>query len=101
GYLYAFILAAALVGWLTQRTWNRAALPIFIGMLAASILILVIGVGWLYVSSPVSLSEAVVGGALALLPGTVLKVAVATGIVSVGWWLVGLDDRRRAIEDLA
>lgn len=101
GYLYAFIAAAGLVGWAAQRTWRRAVLSVFTWFLAGSIIVLVAGVAWLVASGATGLGEAVYAGALVLLPGSVLKVVIATAVMVVGWRVVELDEGRLAKGDLA
>lgn len=101
GYLCAFVAAAALVGWAVQRSWKRALVSVFSWFLAGSILILVVGVAWLVASGPVGLADAVYSGAIVLLPGSVLKVVIATAVTGVGWRIIELDEGRRAKDDLA
>lgn len=100
GYLYAFVAAAALVGWAVQRTWKRALVSVVGWLLAGSILILAAGVAWL-AGSGSALPGAVHAGALVLIPGTVLKVIIAATVIVVGWRIVELDEARRAKDDLA
>src|SRR5690606_38427283 len=101
GYIYAFVAVAALVGWAAQRTWKRALASLFTWLVAGSILILVVGVAWLVASGTTGLSDAVYSGALVLLPGSVLKVIIATIVIVVAWRIVELDEGRRAKDDLA
>lgn len=101
GYLFAFVAAAALVGWVAQSSWSRSVLRSFVSFLAASILILIVGVAWLHLASGVDAADALIGGALVLAPGTVLKAVAATAVMALGWWAVERDDRRRAKDDLA
>ncbi|HRQ00411.1 MAG TPA: biotin transporter BioY [Terrimesophilobacter sp.] len=101
GYLLAFVSAAGFAGWAAQRSWNRTALPVLLSLLAASILIQACGVGWLIVSGAVGVQDAIVGGAVVLLPGTLLKTIIATILVVLGWRFVEKDDRRRADDDIA
>lgn len=100
GYLLAFVFAAAVVGWAAQRSWNRGILRALVTFAAASLLILAIGVVWYAVASPLTLGEALWSGAVTLLPGTALKVLLATGVVALGWRMVARDDRQRATDDL-
>lgn len=101
GYLYAFVAAAALTGWAAQRSWRRSVLASFTSLLAASVLIVVIGAGWMLASGTVSPSIVAAAGALGLLPGTLLKVVIATVIIAAGWRLVEREESQRATADLA
>lgn len=101
GYLAAFVVAAFLVGWAAQHSWSRTVLPVFVSMLSASLLIVLVGAVWLYLSGETSAEGALIGGALVLLPGTLLKTVVATAVVVLGWRFVERDERRRARDDIA
>jgi len=72
GYLIAFPLAAAVVGWLSEHGWNgkRAGLA-FIAMLAGGSLCLVLGALWL--SFFTGFKQAFIHGVMPFLIGDVLK----------------------------
>jgi biotin transport system substrate-specific component len=50
GFIVGFILAAALVGWLAQREWDRKVVGTLVSFLAGTVVIYAIGLPWLYVS---------------------------------------------------
>lgn len=80
GYLFGFVLAAALVGWLAERGWTaRGLLASLAVMLLGHAAIFVPGIAWL--STLIGFEQAVVYGLLPFLLGTLLKSALATATV--------------------
>lgn len=75
GYLAAFPVMAALIGWLAERGWNgnRAGLA-FLSMLAGNLLCLALGAAWL--SRGIGWDAAIAHGVLPFVLGAVLKSAV-------------------------
>jgi biotin transport system substrate-specific component len=98
GYLLAYPLAAALTGWLAERGWDRSPARAFAVMALGSLVIFVLGVGWLsrFVGG---LAPALVQGMLPFLPGDLLKNALAAALLPGGWAVVrrvhGAADGRR------
>ncbi|MDD5087476.1 MAG: biotin transporter BioY [bacterium] len=87
GYLFGFLPAAWLMGWLTERGWNHhwqtAALSMLIGsavILAAGAMVLGLFVGY---------ARAIQLGILPFLAGDVLKIAVATMMLPVAHRILG------------
>ena len=76
GYLFAFPLAAALVGYLAEHGWNgrRVALA-FIAMLLGHTVCLFFGAAWL--ASLIGLKAAIAAGVTPFLLGAILKSALA------------------------
>lgn len=91
GYLLAFPIAVALVGWLAERGWDRRPRGAALAMLLGSQIILLCGALWLarYVGG---LAPAFAKGVLPFLPGEAVKVALAALLLPGGWALAG---RRR------
>ena len=75
GYLAAFAVMAAQIGWLAERGWNgnRAGLA-FLSMLAGNLICLALGAAWL--SRGIGWDAAITHGVLPFLIGAVLKSAV-------------------------
>lgn len=82
GYLFAFPLIGALVGWLAQRGWNghRPVLA-FAGMLLGNALCLALGATWLAVMF--GLEQAIVHGVTPFLTGGVLKSALGAATLAL------------------
>ena len=47
GYLFGFVAAAFVTGWLAERGWDRSVVPLFAAMAIGHIVILAAGFGWL------------------------------------------------------
>ncbi len=47
GYLFGFVLAAFVTGWLAERGWDRSVVLLFVAMAIGHIVIFVAGFGWL------------------------------------------------------
>ncbi|NNG04740.1 MAG: biotin transporter BioY [Inquilinus sp.] len=86
GYLVGFVLAAALIGWLAERGWDRDLPRLLLGLGMATVVPFVTGVVWL--STIVGIERAIDGGLLPFIPGAVLKLALAAALLTVGWRLV-------------
>lgn len=87
GYLIGFIIAAAIVGWLAERGWDRS--PLFtLGLMAVGTLVIyVVGVPVLAASLGLPLSKAIDSGAIVFLPWDALKAVVAAGLLPLAWRL--------------
>ena len=92
GYLIGFLVAGALVGRLAELGWDRHVRGSIAAMLIGSILIYVIGVTWLAIAANLSLDLALQYGLYPFLPGDVVKLLVAAGLLPVGWRMVARRD---------
>jgi biotin transport system substrate-specific component len=89
GYLWGFLLAAVLCGWLANRGWDRDLRSSVTVMLLGSIVIYAVGVPWLAASIDVQLLEAFELGLYPFVVGDLLKLLVAAGLLPLGWRLAG------------
>jgi biotin transport system substrate-specific component len=92
GYLLGFVLAAALVGWLAQRQWDRKVLGTIGAFLAGTAVIYAVGLPWLSVALgqlglPNGLNATLQAGLYPFIPGDLLKAAIAGGLLPVIWKL--------------
>ena len=87
GYLAGFVAAAALVGWLSRRGWDRSAATAFAAMLAGAATIHLFGVLWL--ATLVGWGPAVTAGLLPFIPGDLVKAGLAALALPAGWRLLG------------
>ena len=85
GYLIGFIPAAYLVGWLSERGWDRRVLTTVLAMLLGSSLIYLFGVSWLAVF--IGWEKAVSAGMVPFLLGDFLKILVAALALPLTWSL--------------
>lgn len=92
GYLVAFILAGAFVGRLAELGWDRKLVGSTLAMLFGTVVIYVIGVPWLAVAANLTVDQALHYGLFPFLPGDILKLVVAAGILPIGWRLVSRRD---------
>ncbi len=87
GYLAAFPLAAALVGRLATRGWDRRPLSMFCAMLLGSLIIFAFGAARL--AHFVGAAQALPLGVWPFVPGDLLKAALAAGLMPLGRKWVG------------
>jgi biotin transport system substrate-specific component len=83
GYLFGFVIAAALVGWLAEHGWDRKASTTAAAMLLGNLVIYVSGLLWL--GTFVGYGKVFAVGMLPFLPGDVLKLALAAAILPTVW----------------
>lgn len=87
GFLFAFVLGAALVGMLAERGWDRTFGRTLAAMAMGNLLILCIGAAWLAAFFPSDFTF--VGGFAIFLPGAALKTALAAAALPIAWRLLG------------
>ena len=92
GYLVGFLIAAALVGRLAEFGWDRRLRGSVTAMVIGSVTIYVIGVAWLAMAANLSVGDALGYGLYPFLPGDLIKLAVAAGLLPIGWRLVARRD---------
>ena len=90
GYLLSYPLAAALVGLLAERGWDRRPPTMLAAMLIGSLVVFALGAADL--ARFVGSHNALMLGVWPFLPGDVLKALLAAGLLPLGWKLIG--DRR-------
>jgi biotin transport system substrate-specific component len=83
GYLVGFLLAAVIMGWLSDRGFGRTIIATLGLMLAGEVLIFGLGITWL--SALIGAEKAVAGGLLPFIPAEALKMALAAALLSAGW----------------
>ena len=80
GYLIAFLPAAWLAGYASDRGWLRNAFAAFAVFAAAHAIVLAGGIAWLAVT--LGATAAIAGGLLPFLPGALVKSALATAVTA-------------------
>ncbi|AXH36019.1 biotin transporter BioY [Humibacter sp. BT305] len=88
GYIVGFIAAAALVGWLAQRQWDRKVVGAVVAFLAGSVTIYAIALPWLAVVTGFDLATTLQRGLYPFIVGDVLKALVAGAALPLSWKLV-------------
>ena len=89
GYLAGFIVAAALVGRLAERGWDRSPVRAAGLMVLGNLVIYAIGVPVLAWTLGISAADAIFYGAIVFVPWDAFKVVVAAGLLPLAWRAVG------------
>ncbi|HEX5451254.1 MAG TPA: biotin transporter BioY [Candidatus Limnocylindrales bacterium] len=88
GYLIGFLLAAAVVGRLAELGWDRNVVGSIAALVLGEVAIYAVGLPWLAASAHLGLADTLKFGLTPFLLGDLLKLAVAAGLLPVGWWAV-------------
>jgi len=86
GYLFGFMPAAYLVGWLAEKDWDRRVLTTIAAMIIGDAVLLTFGFIWLAVLT--SVRTAFLTGVCPFIVGDILKVAFAAAVLPAGWKLL-------------
>lgn len=79
GYLYGFLVAALVVGWLAERGWTASFWKTVAAMTLGHVLIFIAGVAWL--ASLIGTQNAIAAGLTPFWAATAAKTAMAVAIV--------------------
>ncbi len=101
GYLIGFVIAAYIVGYLSQHGWDRKPATTILAMLLGNICIWLCGISWfafLISAGRVndSFSDLLNATLLPYIPGDIIKTLLATAMLPCGWKLLkrfGYDGR--------
>ena len=86
GYLVGFMFAAALIGWLAERGWDRHVASTILAMLAGILVIYGMGVAWL--ATLIGIEPAIANGILPFIYGDLIKAVLAALALPGAWYLV-------------
>ena len=92
GYLWGFVVAAVVIGFLAQLGWDRRLGSAIGAMLVGEVIIFSFGVPWLANLLGVSGEKALEFGLYPFVIGEVLKIMVAAGLLPAAWRLMGRGD---------
>jgi biotin transport system substrate-specific component len=87
GYLVGFLIAAAAMGWLAGRGFDRSVGRALAAMSLGLILLFAPGVAWL--ATFVGFDKALAVGVMPFLPGEALKLALAAVTLPIAWKFAG------------
>lgn len=86
GYLLGFVIAAFLVGGLSERGWDRRFITTAIAMLVGNMAIYVLGLPWL--ANFIGWERAFQVGFFPFIPGDLIRIALAASVLPSAWaWL--------------
>lgn len=95
GYIVGFIVASFVIGWLAERGWDRSIIRTSAALAVGNAIIYLFGLPWLYVvlsdipSLGMNLTKTLDFGLWPFIPGDILKLAIATGVLPGVWALLG------------
>jgi biotin transport system substrate-specific component len=89
GYLVGFIAASALVGGLAQRGWDRRLPGSLAAMTLGTLVIYGFGLVWLAAALGAGIVDVLPYGLFPFLPGDLLKLLLAAGLLPLGWRMAG------------
>jgi len=87
GYLFAFVAAAAIVGFLAEKGWDKSPVKLGVAMLLGNAVIYAGGLTWLAKFMP-SFELAVAAGMTPFLIGDLVKLLLAVALLPMAWKLV-------------
>jgi biotin transport system substrate-specific component len=93
GYLFGFIAAAYVVGKLVECGWDRRLRTAALAMLAGNCVLYLFGLPWLalFVGGP--LSKVLALGLLPFIPGDLIKLGLAAGVLPSAWAVIRRSSR--------
>ncbi len=89
GYLWGFVLAAAMVGWLARLGWDRSLRSAIGVFLIGEVVVYAIGVPWLMAAAHLPLQKGLEFGLYPFVIGDTVKLFVAAGLLPAAWKVVG------------
>jgi biotin transport system substrate-specific component len=81
GYLFGFVAAAFITGWLSERGWDRSVLRLFVAMGLGHIVILAAGFAWLAFGIKLGPEKAWLVGVAPFIAASVIKNAVGAVLI--------------------
>ena len=81
GYLFGFVAAAFVTGWLSERGWDRSVPLLFVAMGIGHILILAAGFVWLAFGIKLGVDKAWLVGVAPFIAASLVKNALGAALV--------------------
>jgi biotin transport system substrate-specific component len=88
GYLWGFVLCAAVVGALAERGWDRSIRSSIGAMFLGEVALYAVAIPWLMGALDVPLTEALALGLAPFIVGDTLKLLAAAGLLPLAWRLL-------------
>jgi biotin transport system substrate-specific component len=89
GYLWGFVLSAAVVGALAGRKWDRSIRSSIGEMFLGEVVLYAVAIPWLMQALDVSLGRALELGLAPFVVGDTLKLLAAAGLLPLAWRTLG------------
>jgi biotin transport system substrate-specific component len=87
GYLFGFIITAGLIGVLSERGWDRKIAGAAAAMILGNTVLYLFGLPWL--AMYVGFDNVFFMGFYPFIPGDLIKIAVASFMLPLGWKVIG------------
>jgi len=88
GYLWGFVLASAIVGWLSRRGWDRSLRSSISAMFIGEVVLYVVGVAWLMAALDLPLEKGLEFGLYPFVIGDTIKLLSAAALLPGAWKLL-------------
>jgi biotin transport system substrate-specific component len=98
GYIIGFIPAAAIVGWLSERSWDRNVLKALATFIGGSVVVFAFGLPWLAAVTGATFAQTLEWGLFPFIIGGLIKAAIAAGLLPLAWWGASRLARSRVVE---
>ena len=85
GYLWGFLAASILVGWLSRRGWDRSMRSSVSAMFLGEVVIFSFGIPWLMASAGVGVQKALEWGLYPFVVGDTIKLLLAAALLPAAW----------------
>lgn len=86
GYIIGFVFAAAAVGWLSERTWDRHVLKALATFVGGSVIVFAFGLPWLAAVTGGTFVQVLEWGLIPFIPGGIIKALIAAALLPLAWW---------------
>lgn len=83
GYLAGFVVAAFLMGWLSERGWDRSVLRLTVAMCVGHVVMLACGFAWLVAGIKIGADKAWLVGVVPFIAGSVVKSVLGAVLLPV------------------
>lgn len=87
GYIVGFVLAAYVIGWLSERGADRQLVVAFLSFVAAQLIVFGIGLPWLKVAADLDWATTFSAGFTPFIVGGLIKAAIAAAAMPTAWRL--------------
>lgn len=85
GYIVGFVLSAAVVGWIAERSWDRRLLGAVLSFLGGTVVTFAVGMPWLAIVLGLDLPTTLAYGLYPFVVGGILKALIAAALILLAW----------------